>query len=444
MTKDFTKYHQLITRFRGLATKKDFDAKFNDITGNMIKTEKFLLKMELKRLASTCTRVIDLRGLVDGECQLFDYDGQSHFLDNTAIQVFNENVQAYGSYTFGVYEAVKDTKNSFRNIYQNELSIVERGVNNNSSTTKSNHTVEKVQYPAKLYCFDNYPNRNEERMNFAIPLTLTLTNHKQIQTTSVDISATGLKFRLTNERTLNKGECFSVIFTGFEQEFQFNKVELFTYQVQNFYRDSDTQLVGCRRIEIPDKDNFIRFLSGYIQGNKRRYKINLTNTLSALQARYLEQFSLVKLNELPIFMQDSEGSTQPNEQTCMPRYALTTTNNQNIFQYWQNDKKHSTLDFLIDNERFSRLKTAKNQGKVLLVYSFIHQHQGNTFFYTFDDQQFKDDDEFFIKFLAFAASKDSFAITQLDFHQISAKQGYSPYTLSNALSKQQSYLETNW
>jgi len=440
MTKDFAKHQQIIARFRGLANKKDFDAKFNTITGNMVKTEKFLLKMELKRLATTCTRVIDLRGLVDGECQLFDYEGQSHFLDNTAIQVFNENTQAYGSYTFGVYEAVKDTKNNFRNIYQNEQSNIERSVNKNVSITKKSHTVEKLQYPAKLYCFDNYPNRNEERMNFAIALTLTLPNHKQIQTTSVDISATGLKFRLINEKTLVIGECFNVFFTGFEQEFQFNKGELLTYQVQNTYRDSDTQLVGCHRIEIPEKDNFIRFLSGYIQGNKRRYKINLTNSLSALQARYLEQFSLVKLNELPIFMQYSAGTTQENEQICMPRYALTTLNNQNIYQYWQNEKKHSTLDFLIDNERFSRLKVAKDQGKVLLVYSFIHQHQGNIFFYTFDDQQLQGDDEFFIKFLAFAASKESFAITQLDYHQVSAEQGYSPYTLSNALSKQQSYL----
>ncbi len=438
--KDFTKYQQLIDRFRGLANKPDFDAKFNAATGNIVKTEKFLLKMELKRLASACTRVLDLRGLVDGECQLFDYNGQSHFLDNIAIQVFNENIEAYGSYSFGVYEAVKDTKNNFQNIYQNEQNNAERSVNKSVSTTKISNVIEKSQYPAKLYCFDNYPNRNEERMNFAIALTLTLSGNKQIQTTSVDISATGLKLRLTNEKTLAKGEVFSVFFTGFEEEFQFNKDECLTYQVQNTYRNSDTQLVGCQRIDAPEKDSFLRFLTGYIQGNKRRYKINLTNSLSALQARYIEQFSLVKLNELVIFMQDSAEAAHASGQILTPRYALTTINNQHIYQYWRNEKKQSVLNFLIDNERFSRLKMAKAQGQKLLVYSFIHQHQGNTFFYSFDDQQLKEDEGFFIKFLAFAASKESFAITLLDYQQVSAEQGYSPYTLSNALSKQQSYL----
>jgi len=440
MTKDFAKHQQLISRFRGLTSQQGFDAKYNSVTTNLVKTEKFLLKMELKRLASACTRAIDLRGLVDGECQLFDYHGQSHFLDVTAIKVFNENIQAYGSYTFGVYEAVQDTKNNFRNIYQNEQSNVVKAERDNVSLNTNSNTVEKLQYPVKLYCFDNYPDRNEERMNFAIALTLTLSSNKKIQATSIDLSASGIKFRLVNEKTLVKGEVFSIVFTGFEQDFQFSKDELLTYQVQNTYRDNDTQLIGCSRLDLAEKDSFSQFLSGYIQGNKRRYKINLTNSLSALQARCYEQFSLVKLNELAIFMQASKTSVKEGESTLKPRYALTTRNNQHIYHYWQNENKHSTLNYLIDAKRFSRLKWAKKQGQTLLVYSFIHQHKGNSFFYTFDDQQLQEDEAFFSKFLAFAASKESFAITLLDYHSINSEQGYSPYALSNTLSKKQSYL----
>lgn len=438
MTKDFAKHQQLINHFRGLANEQSFDAQFSAATENMAKTEKFLLKMELKRLASACTRAIDLRGLVDGECQIFDYHGQSHFLDKIAIQVFNENIQAYGSYTFGVYEAVKDTKNNFRNIYQSEQSNAERPVTESASINKNTIVVEKSQYPAKLYRFDNYPNRHEERMNFAIALSLTLSSHKQVQATTVDISTTGLKIRLTDEKSLVKGEVFSVLFTGFEQDFQFSKAELITYQVQNTYRDNSTQLIGCCRVDMPEKDNFVSFLQGYIQGNKRRYKINLTNSLSALQARCFEQFALVKLNELVIFMHYSEVLNK--EGKLSPRYSLTTGNNHHIYQYWQNEKKQSTLNYLVDDGRFTRLKESKNQGQPLLVYSFIHQHQGNTFFYTFDDQQMQDDKDFFSQLLAFAASKESFAITLLDYQKIDPKQGYSPYTLSNTLSKQQSYL----
>jgi len=431
MNKDFSKYSQLIEQFRGLVNKSDFETVYNAATEQLTKTEKFLLKMELKRLATACTRAIDLRGLVNGECQLFDYQGQSHFLDEVAIAAFKDNVAIYGDYTFGVYELVKDAKNSFRNIYQNEqlaTSDVE------ISTNKKKLSAEKLQYPAKLQLLANYPDRAEERMNFAIPISLTLLHNQQVMTTSIDLSVKGIKCKLTGEVALYKGDQVTIAFTGLEQEFQFKKELALSYEVKNVIRDSGTQLIGCQRIDIPEKDSFERFLTGYIQGNKRRYKINLENSLSALQARSFEQFSLVKLNELAVFMQTDDVAN------VIPRYALTTQNNQKLYQYWQDDKKQSTLHFLINAQRFERLQAMQQQSKNLLVFSFVHQHKGHKFFYSIDEQQLSEDEAFFHQFLAFAASKSTFAITALKSQAVNPEQAYSPFTLSTVMTKQQGYL----
>lgn len=433
MDKDFSKHHKIIANFRGEVNKNSFEASYSAVTEHLNKTEKFLLKMELKRLAGGCARSIDLRGLVNGECQLFDFQGQTHFLDDVAIATFKENVAAYGSYTFGVYESVKNAKNSFRNIYQNEKvtpSVVESIKNNNKSGT------EKLQYPAKLNFLANYPNRAEERMNFAIPITLTVLNKQQLVTTSIDLSVKGIKFKLINDISLFKGDQLSIAFTGLEQEFQFSKDDSFYFEVKNVLRDSGTQLIGCLRIDIPENDSFERFLVGYIQGNKRRYKINLDNSLAALQTRSLEQYALVKLNELIIFMHSAKGDMNK----ISPRYALTTKNNQKIYQYWHDEKKRSALHYLINAERLARLNVLQQKGKGLLVFSFIHQHKGDKFFYTVDEEQLKGDNAFFMQFLAFAASKSSFAITALKSLTIDAEQAYSPFTLSTALTKQQNYL----
>ncbi|ALO34049.1 hypothetical protein CMT41_04400 [Colwellia sp. MT41] len=430
MNKDFSKHHKIINNFRGEVSSNNFETNFSAVTKHLTKTEKFLLKMELKRLAGLCTRAIDLRGLVDGECQLFDFQGQSHFLDNIAIATFNENVAIYGGYTFGVYEVVKDAKNSFRNLYKNEQ-VTPNSIENNKKSS-----IDKLQYPAKLQLFANYPDRVEERMNFAISITLTLSNKQQLITTSIDLSVTGIKFKLINEVTLFKGDQLTIAFTGLEQEFQFNKDSLFSFDVKNVLRDSGTQLIGCQRIAIPDNDSFERFLAGYIQGNKRRYKINLDNSLVALQARSLEQYTLVKLNELVVFMHGTGADSVAN---TSPRYALTTRNNQKLYQYWLDDKKHSTLHYLINAERLQRLVTLP-AGKSLLVFSFTHQHKGRKYFYTVDEEQLKDDDKFFQQFLAFAAGKSTFVITALRSHALNPAQAYSPFTLSSAMTKQQSYL----
>jgi hypothetical protein len=118
MSTDFSKHQTLINSFRGRVNESNFDVKFSASTKKLSKTDSFLLKMELKRLASPCTRSIDLRGLVDGNCKVYEHKGQKHFLDEVAVKVFEENIELYGSYTFGVYEAVKNTENNFRVIYQ--------------------------------------------------------------------------------------------------------------------------------------------------------------------------------------------------------------------------------------------------------------------------------------------------------------------------------------
>jgi hypothetical protein len=417
MNTDFSKYEDIIDSFRGKVNKVGFDTQFDLSTHNLAKTEKFILKMELKRLAGECSRSIDLRGLVNGVCKLFEYDGQSHFLDDVAIRVFEANIAEYEVYTFGVYEAVKNTKNNFRVIYKNEQLGNIRG-----SDEPLKKTQEKLQYPASLYNFDNYYDRFEERMNFAIEIIVTLENQQQLDATSADISITGCKFRLTNEVSLQIGEIITIQFSGLQREFKFSAKDIFTFEVKNVFRDSNTQLIGCQETKVKNKDTFKKFLSNYIQGNKRRYKINIENTVVALQARSIEQYILPKLSELPVFI-------EKNERGFIPRHALTTNNNQMIYQYWQNEMGISTLPSLLNEKRLERLQ--KKPGKSLLVYSFIHQSQGKSFFYSIDTEQLLEEAELSSSFLSLAANQKTFSITELSCVNIDVNSAHSPFVLAN-------------
>jgi hypothetical protein len=426
MTKDFSKYQDIIDKFRGKVNKTDFETKFASSTKNLVKSEQFILKMELKRLAGDCTRSIDLRGLVDGECRLFEYKDQTHFLDEVAIRAFEDNVAEYDGYTFGVYEAVKKTENHFRIIYQKEQSG-----NIRSSADSSPKTQEKFQYPASLYQLGDCEDRNEERMNFAIAIIVILENKQHLIATSSDISMTGCKFRLTNELPLAIGQIVDIKFSGLEQEFQFSADDIFSFEVKNIYRDGNTQLIGCQRIQISEKDSFGQFLSGYIQGNKRRYKVNLENTIIALEARTFEQYLLPKLTELPVFI-------EKNKNGFAPRYALTTSNNQATFQYWQNETGNSTLPLLLNEKRLERLQQIPS--KTLQVYSFTHQSHGKSFFYSMDTQQLLEDSEFATSFLTFASNQKAFAITELSYEQLDKKDAYSPFTLANTDALKEQYI----
>ena len=433
MSKDFSKYQKIIHNFRGEVTKPSFDIKFTQQTKQMTKTEKFLLKMELKRLASTCTRSIDLRGLVNGDCKLFQYGGQSHFLDNIAISVFQENVEKYQGYTFGVYEAVKKTENNFRVIYQKEQQYTEQLKLKEPLGQLTKKTVEKLQYPVKYFpCSQRY-DRMEERMNFVVPFAIALDDNQTKSVNSIDISVTGLKFRLNSALPLYIDQKITIVFKDIESDFQFSHDDSLVYQIKNIYSDENTQLVGCQRIGDFDNDDFKTFLLDYIQVNKRRYKINLENTIAALESRSFEQYVLPKINELPIYFQ------QKNNQ-IIPRYVLTTNNNQPTFQYWQDEEGHSNLHSLVNEARLPHLLKRYKQGKSLLVYSFIHHNQGKDYFYTVDEEQLSQENDFSPEFLSFAAKRASFLVTKLTYFSVDKSTIHSPFVLSNNQDLDKQYI----
>lgn len=429
MTKDFSKYSKIIDDFRGNVLNNQFEAKFTDATKHIAKSERFLLKMEVKRLAQPCTRLIDLRGLVDGECRTYEHDGRPHFLDEIAIKTFEENLKHYGNYTFGVYEAVKNTENNFRVIYQREKS------NTPIPSSETTKTIEKIQYPAKRYPFGPYYNRSEERMNFAIPFEIALSKTKRLECISSDLSVNGCKFRFTKPQDIKIGQVITIYFVGLEQEFQFDDNNGFNYEIKNIQLIDKIQLVGAERVYSGDKnrDSFRRFLVGFIQGNKRRYKINLDNTIQALQQRTFEQYLLPKINELPVFLTEDKGQ-------YFPRYTLTGQDNRSTFEYWQDEKKQSVLHYLFTPERIKQLLDKENTNKSLIVYSFIHQNNGQKFFYTADEKQLLQDPTFIKPFLGFVAQKESFAVTQLSLIDVDLAHINSPITLSDSIEKKDAYL----
>ena len=435
MTEDFSQYNKIINQFRGQVLKSDFEAKYATASSHMPKTERFLLKMELKRLAVTCTRLIDLRGHVEGDCRPYEHEERIHYLDDLAIKIFEESFEDHGAYTFGVYEAVMNTENNFRVMYQKEkLNLKESRISKKPAPSK---IFEKTQYPAQFYQFGDYHNRTEERMNFALPIRVTLDNHDVIDAVSSDISVNGCKIRFHDSTKLSIGQLLQLRFIGFEEEFQFDSEDGYKYQVCNIQLMNDMRLVGLSRVisdeETSDTDSFELFLKRYIQGNKRRYKVNMDNTLNAIKARSFEQFVLPKINELPVFIEDHQGD-------LLPKYALTCNNNQSIYQYWQDEKKDSTLNFLVNTDRINKLKKLADNDQSLLVYSFIHKSQGKSFFYTADEEQLNDDHAFCEAFLGFAATKESFTITDLSLIKTDPDKAHSSLTVSHFLSKQEQYI----
>ena len=414
MTKDYSRYQKIITQFRGQVHNNDFDNTFSLVAKHIPKTERFLLKMELKRLATPCVRSLDLREYVEDKCLFFEYGEQQHILNQDAINIFEDNVNAYGGYTFGVYESVIKSATSSRYNIQAE----------SSAAAPKN----KTNFLVKFYQFGPYFNRSQERMNYATSLQLTLNDKYVVEAISSDISESGCKVRFNKTQNLRIGQIINIRFSKFKTDFPVDVDNKYAYQVCNIYFSNDMQFVGLSRVYKNEATDSLRiFLRDYIQNNKSRYKINMDNTLNAIRSRSFEHFSLPKSNELAVFIEHDKKDMRP-------RYALTTNNNESVYRYWKNEDNKSQLHCLITPERIALLKKAATLGRTLLVYSFIHINQGKCYFYTADEKQLTEEPNLMAKFLSFAASKTSFAITNLTIIKTNDKLAHSPLTLTDTLS----------
>ena len=90
----------------------DYEQILEDTVAHLNVGEQFAVGTEVARICERCEKVIDLRKSVKAKCRKFIYGGRVHYLDELAIETFNQGIEKFGVYTVGVFEAVKNAENN--------------------------------------------------------------------------------------------------------------------------------------------------------------------------------------------------------------------------------------------------------------------------------------------------------------------------------------------
>ena len=266
-------YQPLIEELKQELGTPGFDQFFAQKTVQLSKSDQFLLKMEMSRLSQPIARFIDLRGQVAGEVKPYIYEGKQHFMDDLAIAVFEQEIVKHGKYTLAVYEAVMHTDNNFR-VMQKRAQ--QKDEEDDAPVVVSNHG-------AKLIKFASYESRIEERMNYAIKITVEVSRNNIISASTSDISLSGAKIKVHPKAVFEKGQLLTIRLVGLEQDFELGLKSGIQYEVVAVEPVSrEYQHVRLKRTFVENNPGFDEFLNSFIHGNKRRYKINLDNTMDAV------------------------------------------------------------------------------------------------------------------------------------------------------------------
>lgn len=411
------KYESLVEELKAYLGTPKFDKLFKSKTAGLTKPEQFLIKMEMSRLSQPVARFIDLRGQVTGQVKPYEYEGKQHFMDDTAIEVFEQAIKRHGGYTLAVYEAVMNTENNHR--------VMQKKAAEQALTEDDNDS----QLSAKVIKFASYESRREERMNYSIKITVEFDKDSKVAATTSDISLSGAKIKLAPRYKLKKGQLIGLRLVGLEQDFELGLKNGIQYEVVAIEKVSrEYNHVRLKRTFIENNEKFDEFLESFIHGNKRRYKVNLDNTLDAVVSKGYEQYYIPRVTSLYTFL-----SLQGDK--LYPSLALTTENNIFIQRYFCDERKLSCLYSIINQQRIGHLLSSSEAVKEEYLYTFTHVVAGKVYYYSATRSELESQPQLKNLFLGFGSQKDSWQCFKLQLMPSHPEDSYIPLSLPSSAGK---------
>ncbi|WP_028769115.1 PilZ domain-containing protein [Shewanella fidelis] len=411
MTLDLHK--ALVEQLKPLLMEPNFQELFDQLTADETNSTRFLLKMELTRIASICTRNIDLRNKTELECEEFQYAGQRHYLDQPAKECFTEALALYrDEYTLGVYEQV---------INSHKQRILKQ---RKSNQLNSINVSESSPFVAKGVVLGSYFARSEERMNYSMRISVTQGQHTLTGITA-DLSVGGARVRLPVKHHLRTSQPVRMKLIELSDEYYHKDLQQgVDYQIVDIEQNQEFSWLRLKRIS--GSEALSEMLSNLIKGYKYRYKVNVNDVLVSTKGLGFERYYLPHLPHMPLFLE--QVTNTDGEQQHQLSHKLLSRDNQGICQYFKDEDDISQLTEFLTPARIKLILESDDNSDHCQLFSFVFTAQGGKYFYTASLAELKAKNLLAL-FLSFAAAKPSFRIFRVTKHEIDHKQSYKACVL---------------
>ena len=341
---------------------QDFEFLLGQMTEDDPPSVKILVKMELNRVMAPCTKPIDLRGRVKGECREYELDGLKHWLDDVAFNAYHKNTRKFGGYTEGVWEALCNTHNNFRVMQQRGKPIGSEA----NPNIESGINVEAINLGYDL-------KRRENRLKLSSQIELKLAKGQVIHGVTVDLSPSGAKFKVPSAFDYKLGEEISVKLVELSKKVDVGGIEkAIPYRIVGIDESYENDAVKFLRLLKLDTSKIIESVITYVlnSDNQKARHDNQDKVIRA-RSRGFEHTYLKHTCNLPVFFSGNEL-----------KLTLMTENNLPIWQYWHDERNQQTLSNLFNQQRMSHLTASGLRGSSNVIYSFTHEHKEKTLFFS--------------------------------------------------------------
>lgn len=392
----------LIEQLKPLLMEPDFQELFESLTTDESNSTRFLLKMELNRISSQCTRIIDLRHRSELPCKALIHGKQQHFLDDPAKESFLESVALYrDQYTLGVYENVIEAHKL------RKLKLRDGG--------KPQDERPATPYMAQGVVLGSYFNRSEERMNYSIRISVLQPNRAEVQGISLDLSVGGARIRLPLKHHFELDKPIRLKLLELGEEYYYEDLQQgVDYEIVDTQTSNEYCWMRLKR--VGGSDALSKMLSNLIRGYKFRYKVDINDVLVAATGLGFERHYLPHLPHLPLYLESIEAKYQIT-------HKLLSRDNQQLEYYFQDEQDVSQLSAMLSPSRLKALLDEPKNKDHQLFFCFTFHTQGGIYFYSATLAELKQKDLLAL-FFSFGASKPSWRVFKLAHNKIDHAKSY--------------------
>jgi hypothetical protein len=337
MKSEFADFLDTIFKLRYEHDSVDLNRRIAALEPGAKTSEIFLIKMEIKRLAQPCQRIIDLRDVSKSVCERTVKGGVTHYLDYASSEDFDEELKKYkGIYSSGVYEFVTEQA-SIR--AKTETSVITKQLlpepQHLSLSDMFQRGHERLYFVSKILIYFDHPGSEKVKTNHNKPL-------KSIAALTSDISLDGVSFKVPEEtsESFNK---FFIRFVGLEEVYSFKEP---LYVAFDFLkgRVKAEQLLIAAALDKNQENEFIDQYQALVNlcfaNQKRRNRVSVDNTVRAVNAKIHEQFVASNLNGIPVFCREKSD-------LWLPVATLDTDDSDSLSSFMLDAKKQSILPAFI-------------------------------------------------------------------------------------------------
>ncbi len=340
---------------------KDFEDVLSMLTMGEPSSTKLLIKMELKKVMTPCRKSIDLRGKVRGECREYELDGIKHWFDDVAFNDYYKQLERFGGYTEGMWETLNNTRNNFRVMASQKPRL------------EKNFTDADSPFEAEPIHLGYHLKRQEKRLRLQSQVDIKLSQGQILHGLSIDISNSGGKFKVPSAFNYKLGESIFVTFTEIAKSSELisavNPIEFRILAVEETLENEAIKVL--RTVKISDTNIINDMIEEVLNTESKRTQHDNQDKFLSARTKGFEHIFLKHTCHLPLFFKNEEL-----------KLAMLTVNNAPLWQYWHDERNQQVLGALFHQQRMKMLVCPQIKGSSNMLYSFTHEHEKRTHFYS--------------------------------------------------------------